>query len=156
MERARNARELQAFATTAEVAGRLTLLSLQSARPMVPLRPRGAKEATKAGYSAWQWIICPLLADLRPASVKFGGDVAQSTITLDACITTLTNNWETAQSPGGLVFRIASEGGLHEDLDEIERQAKLLMDRAASARVQSEAEILAADRELDRLDQFQQ
>jgi hypothetical protein len=151
LDRARNARELQAFATAAGLAGRLVLSGVEYARVKVPPRPPGTGPSTRAAYNARQSLICPILAELRPACVKFGGDVARAVIALDAYITSITNQWDPDHSPTGVVFQSAPEGGFHEALDEIETQAQMLIAKAATALEQSQDEIRITQRELDRL-----
>ncbi len=142
LDRRRAIQEAHAFFLALKSAVSVVIESAREARAMVP-SGGGQGSGSEAAYQARQHVLCLLFPDLRPACVRLGGDLTALFVRLDQDISDFAAQWRPALSPAGLAFRIGVIPDFHDDLDNIEEQARSLLAGAQQHIEQCQQELRA-------------
>jgi hypothetical protein len=152
LEAARRVRETEAFLIATKAAAELVLNHVEAAWSKVtPVRDGDSSQENEQIYAARQSVLCPILEDLRPACVKFGGELTPNLIRLDHRIKAFADVSRLRVSPVGATNRIAPQAGFHDSLSEIKIQAEDLLEMATQKLASCGAELGPLSLRIDQL-----
>jgi hypothetical protein len=134
IERRRVASEAWAFYVMLEAATGVVREDADAARKMLPNPEQ--QPSSQLAYWARQRIRKTSFTDLRSACLKLGGELTEPFLRLDNAIDDFASQWQPDPSTAGVPFRKGTHAEFIQQLEQIEGQAKHLLEAAGEARKQ--------------------